>query len=69
MELGFVRLTGPGPTLPAGQSPAVGGAEPGPSQKADRARPGTPYGCDEARRNRVVCVWRGRAAVAGAKVS
>jgi hypothetical protein len=32
----------PGPALPAGQSPAVGGAGPSLSQKADRARPGTP---------------------------
>ncbi len=41
---GPVRPTGLGPTLPAGQSPDVGGAELGPSQKADRARPGTPHG-------------------------
>ncbi len=49
--------------------PAVGGARLGPSQKADRARPGNPHGCDEARRKKVVCVWRGKAAVVGAEVS
>jgi len=49
--------------------PAVGGAGSGPSQKADRVQPGTPHDCDEARCKRVVCVWRGRAAVAGAEVS
>jgi hypothetical protein len=71
----------------------------GPSQKADRARPGilglpnfhqpgppcgvpgrvrhrrptgpgpAPHGYDKARHRRVVCVWRGRAAVARAEVS
>jgi len=49
--------------------PAMGGARPSPSQKADRARPDTPHGCDGARRKRVVCVWRGRAAVTRAEVS
>ncbi len=38
------RTIGPGPALPAGQSPAVGGAGPGPSQKTDWARPGTLWG-------------------------
>jgi len=28
-----------------------------------------PHGCDGAWHKRVVCVWRGRAAVAGAEVS
>jgi hypothetical protein len=32
-ELGSVRPTGLGPALSGGQSPAVGGAGPGPSQK------------------------------------
>ncbi len=49
--------------------PVVGGAGSGPSQKADRAQPNTPHGCDEARCKRVVCVWRGRAAVAEVEVS
>jgi len=40
-----------GAPLPAGQSPAVGGAGSGLSQKADRAWPGTPHSCDRARRN------------------
>jgi hypothetical protein len=44
--------------------PAMRGTGPGPSQKADRAHPGTAHGCDGARRKTVVCVWRGRAAVA-----
>jgi hypothetical protein len=51
MELGSVRPIGLDPALPAGQSPAVGGVGPGSSQKADRARLGTPHGCDGARRN------------------
>ncbi len=45
------QLTRPGPALPAGQSPIMEGAELGPSQKVDRARPGTPHGYDKARRN------------------
>jgi hypothetical protein len=44
-----------------------GGVGPSPSQKVDRARPGTLLDCDRARRKRVVCVWRGRAAMAGQK--
>jgi hypothetical protein len=50
-KLGSITPTGLGPALPTGQSPTVGGAGPGPSQKADRAQPGTPHGCDGARRN------------------
>jgi len=56
--LGFVRLTGPGLAFPAGQSPAVGGAGPGLSQKADRARPGTPTVVTEPG---VTLVWTDRA--------
>jgi hypothetical protein len=74
-ELGSVTKSWPGPaqhsrTLgfpPTGS--VVGGVGPGLSQKVDRARPDTPHGCDEARCKRVVCVWRGRAMVAGAEVS
>ncbi len=74
-ELGSVTEGRPGPVWhsrtpgfsPTG--PAVGGAGPGPSQKADRAQPDTPHCCDGAQRKRVVCVWRGRAAVVGAEVS
>ncbi len=47
----YLTLPRPSPALPAGQLPTVGGARPGPSQKADRARPGNPHGCDGARRN------------------
>ncbi len=46
-ELGFVRPTGPGSALSAGQSFVVGGVGPGPSQKADRAQPGTPTAVTE----------------------
>jgi hypothetical protein len=51
MELESITPTRLGPALPTSQSPAVGGAGPGPSQKADRARPETPHSCDGARRN------------------
>jgi len=49
--------------------PVVGGVGPGPSQKADRAQPSTLHDYDGVRCKRVVCVWRGRAAMAGAEVS
>ncbi len=41
-ELGSITPTELDPALPTDQSPAVGGAGPGPSQKVNRARPGTP---------------------------
>ncbi len=50
---------GPGPPRTPGfppTGPAVRSVGSGPSQKADRAHPGTPHGCDEARRKIVVCV-------------
>jgi hypothetical protein len=61
-ELGSITKGRPGPARhsrtpgvpPTG--PAVGGAGLGPSQKADRARPDTPHGCDGARRKTVVCL-------------
>jgi hypothetical protein len=47
-RVGSVRPTGPpGPALLADQSPAVRGAGPSPSQKADQARPGTPTAVTE----------------------
>ncbi len=46
-ELGSVRLTRPGPALLVGQSSAVRGVRPGPSQKADWARLGTPTAVTE----------------------
>jgi hypothetical protein len=49
--------------------PVVGDVGPGPSQKADRAQPSTLHDYDGVRCKRVVCVWRGRAAMAGAEVS
>ncbi len=36
--------------------PVVPGAGPGPSQKANRARLGTPHGCDGARHKTIVCL-------------
>ncbi len=75
MELGSITEGRPGlarhsrtPGFPP-TGPVVRGAGPGLSQKADRAWPGTPHSCDRARRKTVVCVWRGRVAVAGAEVS
>jgi hypothetical protein len=71
-ELGSVTEGRSGSARTPGFPPtglAVGGAGLGPSQKADRAQPDTPHDYDRARRKRVVCVWRGRAVMAGAEVS